>query len=149
MFSQEPQSYMASYFHNYHYEANLIRYQNAWQKQRPTRIQESIKVALRPMKLTSGDPPACTISGLAVPRLLETFLSSPMQAVRHGVNACAYPKKESKVPYVSSSVKASPEYFGLGLVSGVQVDMTSTEHLFIPFLSSMLGLRQVHRSSWI
>ncbi|KAI1002625.1 putative secreted glycosidase [Podosphaera aphanis] len=44
------------------------------------------------------------------------------------INGCTYPKKFRKTPYVKSSVKSSPGYFGLELESGVNVDMTVTHH---------------------
>lgn len=44
------------------------------------------------------------------------------------VDGCTYPKQERKIPYVSSSVKATPGYFGLTLASGVKVDMTASYH---------------------
>ncbi|OCL07352.1 glycoside hydrolase family 92 protein [Glonium stellatum] len=44
------------------------------------------------------------------------------------VDGCTYPKKARKIPYLNSSVKASPGYFGLTLASGVAVDMTTAQH---------------------
>ncbi|OWP02854.1 glycoside hydrolase family 92 protein [Marssonina coronariae] len=44
------------------------------------------------------------------------------------VNGCAYPKRTRKTQYVNDTLKASPGYFGLQMVSGVQVDMTTTQH---------------------
>ena len=44
------------------------------------------------------------------------------------VDGCTYPKKARKLHYDNSSVKASPGYFGLELVSGVAVDMTVAQH---------------------
>ncbi|KAG9234706.1 glycoside hydrolase family 92 protein [Amylocarpus encephaloides] len=44
------------------------------------------------------------------------------------VNGCKYPKTSRKIKYVESSVKASPGYFGLELVSGVRAEMTATQH---------------------
>jgi len=43
-------------------------------------------------------------------------------------DGCVYPKKGRAVPYVNSSLKASPGYFGLQLNSGVSVDMTAAQH---------------------
>ncbi|TVY59115.1 putative secreted glycosidase [Lachnellula cervina] len=43
-------------------------------------------------------------------------------------NGCSYPKKTRAVPYVNSSLKASPGYFGLQLNSGISVDMTAAQH---------------------
>ncbi|PVH89054.1 glycoside hydrolase family 92 protein [Cadophora sp. DSE1049] len=44
------------------------------------------------------------------------------------VNGCNYPKKSRKTKFVNSTLKASPGYFGLQLLSGVQVDMTAAHH---------------------
>ncbi|KAI1002057.1 putative secreted glycosidase [Podosphaera aphanis] len=44
------------------------------------------------------------------------------------VNGCNYPKKQRKIAFVNSSLKSSPGYFGLELVSGVKVDMTAAQH---------------------
>jgi putative alpha-1,2-mannosidase len=44
------------------------------------------------------------------------------------VNGCAYPKKSRKTKFDNSSVKASPGYFGVTLDTGIQVDMTTTQH---------------------
>lgn len=44
------------------------------------------------------------------------------------VNGCKYPKKARKIPYIQSSVKASPGYFNITLSSGVAVDMTAAHH---------------------
>ncbi|CZR51712.1 probable alpha-1,2-mannosidase family protein [Phialocephala subalpina] len=44
------------------------------------------------------------------------------------VDGCVYPKKSRKTQFVTSSVKATPGYFGLELASGIQVDMTTTQH---------------------
>jgi putative alpha-1,2-mannosidase len=44
------------------------------------------------------------------------------------VDGCVYPKKSRKTSFVSSSLKASPGYFGLQLSSGVSVDMTAAQH---------------------
>jgi putative alpha-1,2-mannosidase len=44
------------------------------------------------------------------------------------VDGCVYPKTSRATPYVSSSLKASPGYFGLQLNSGVSVDMTAAQH---------------------
>jgi predicted alpha-1,2-mannosidase len=44
------------------------------------------------------------------------------------VDGCTYPKEARKVPYIESSLKASPGYFGLQLASGIEVDMTAAHH---------------------
>lgn len=44
------------------------------------------------------------------------------------VNGCAYPKKDRKTGYDTSSVSASPGYFGLTMDSGVMIDMTASHH---------------------
>jgi putative alpha-1,2-mannosidase len=44
------------------------------------------------------------------------------------VNGCVYPKKSRKTQFDNSTLKASPGYFGLSLVSGISVDMTTTHH---------------------
>jgi putative alpha-1,2-mannosidase len=44
------------------------------------------------------------------------------------VDGCHYPKKERRIGFSNSSVKASPGYFGVTLNSGVVVDMTTTQH---------------------
>jgi putative alpha-1,2-mannosidase len=44
------------------------------------------------------------------------------------VDGCAYPKMERSTQFVSDTLKASPGYFALELVSGVQVDMTAAQH---------------------
>ncbi|KAF4633125.1 hypothetical protein G7Y89_g4996 [Cudoniella acicularis] len=44
------------------------------------------------------------------------------------VDGCKYEKIQRKIPYVASSVKASPGYFGLQLSSGISVDMTTAQH---------------------
>lgn len=44
------------------------------------------------------------------------------------VDGCVYPKKSRKTQYQNGSLKASPGYFGLELVSGISVDMTTTQH---------------------
>ncbi len=44
------------------------------------------------------------------------------------VNGCTYPKKARKTKFVNSTLKASPGYFGLQLLSGVEVDMTTARH---------------------
>jgi putative alpha-1,2-mannosidase len=44
------------------------------------------------------------------------------------VYGCTYPKKARKTPYIESSLKASPGYFGLQLASGIEVDMTASHH---------------------
>ncbi|KAE8450274.1 hypothetical protein EG329_006702 [Mollisiaceae sp. DMI_Dod_QoI] len=44
------------------------------------------------------------------------------------VDLCVYPKKSRKIQFVNSSLKASPGYFGLELVNGISVDMTTTQH---------------------
>ncbi|KAL3419273.1 glycosyl hydrolase family 92 [Phlyctema vagabunda] len=44
------------------------------------------------------------------------------------VNGCKYTKKDRKTQFLNESLKASPGYFGLELVSGVQVDMTAAQH---------------------
>lgn len=44
------------------------------------------------------------------------------------IDRCVYPKKSRKTQFVNSSIKATPGYFGLELVSGIEVDMTTTQH---------------------
>ncbi|KUJ23319.1 uncharacterized protein LY89DRAFT_635573 [Mollisia scopiformis] len=44
------------------------------------------------------------------------------------IDQCVYPKKSRKIPYVNSSVVATPGYFSIELASGVSVDMTTTQH---------------------
>ncbi|KAM3078033.1 hypothetical protein ACMFMG_002668 [Clarireedia jacksonii] len=44
------------------------------------------------------------------------------------VDGCTYPKRARATPFLNTSVKASPGYFGLTLSSGVAVDMTTTQH---------------------
>ena len=44
------------------------------------------------------------------------------------VDGCTYPKKARKTNFLNSSVKASPGFFGLQLVSGITVDMTAAQH---------------------
>lgn len=44
------------------------------------------------------------------------------------IDGCVYPKKERLVSFDNSTVKASPGYFAVGLDSGVDVDMTATQH---------------------
>jgi putative alpha-1,2-mannosidase len=44
------------------------------------------------------------------------------------VNGCVYPKDFRKVDYVASSVVASPGYFKIQLASGIQAEMTTTQH---------------------
>lgn len=44
------------------------------------------------------------------------------------VDGCVYPKKSRTIPFLNSTVKASPGYFGLQLTSGIYVDMTTTQH---------------------
>ena len=44
------------------------------------------------------------------------------------VDGCQYPKLSRKVAFDDSSVKASPGYFGVTLISGISVDMTTTQH---------------------
>jgi predicted alpha-1,2-mannosidase len=44
------------------------------------------------------------------------------------VNRCAFPKKERKIPYVANSVTAKPGYFAITLASGVNAEMTTTQH---------------------
>ena len=39
-----------------------------------------------------------------------------------------FPKRTRKLQYNTTSVKASPGYFGLTLVNGIQADMTATHH---------------------
>ncbi|TAQ88682.1 hypothetical protein B7494_g3017 [Chlorociboria aeruginascens] len=47
------------------------------------------------------------------------------------VDGCAYPKVERAISFASDSVKASPGYFGITLSSGIEVDMTTTQHTSI------------------
>ncbi|PTU22575.1 hypothetical protein P175DRAFT_0453228 [Aspergillus ochraceoroseus IBT 24754] len=44
------------------------------------------------------------------------------------VNGCVYPKKERKTSYDPGSVVAEPGYFALTMSSGIQVDMTTSQH---------------------
>lgn len=44
------------------------------------------------------------------------------------VDGCAYPKTTRATSYVNSSVVATPGYFSIQLASGIQVDMTVTQH---------------------
>ncbi|KAF2867809.1 glycosyl hydrolase family 92-domain-containing protein [Massariosphaeria phaeospora] len=44
------------------------------------------------------------------------------------LNRCVFPKKERKIPYIVDSVKASPGYFGITLLSGVAADMSAAQH---------------------
>jgi putative alpha-1,2-mannosidase len=44
------------------------------------------------------------------------------------VNGCHYPKKERATSYVNGSVIATPGYFAVQLASGIQADMTVTQH---------------------
>jgi len=44
------------------------------------------------------------------------------------VDGCAYPKTTRATSYVDSSVVATPGYFGVQLTSGIEVDMTTTQH---------------------
>ena len=43
-------------------------------------------------------------------------------------NGCVFPKKSRKQAYKSDSVKSSPGYFDIELVSGVRVEMTASHH---------------------
>jgi putative alpha-1,2-mannosidase len=45
------------------------------------------------------------------------------------VNGCKFPKRSRKTQFVSTSVKASPGYFGLKLATGIEVDMTTLSTL--------------------
>lgn len=44
------------------------------------------------------------------------------------VNGCTYPKKARKTQFLNNTLKASPGYFGLELMIGIAVDMTTTQH---------------------
>lgn len=44
------------------------------------------------------------------------------------VNGCNYPKKSRAVPFINSSVKATPGFFGVTLRNGIQAEMTTTQH---------------------
>lgn len=44
------------------------------------------------------------------------------------VNGCVFPKNSRKTPYINDTLKASPGYFSLQLQSGVQAEMTTSEH---------------------
>lgn len=44
------------------------------------------------------------------------------------VNGCKYPKKARQTPFDNSSVKASPGYFSVTLLNGIQAEMTTTQH---------------------
>ncbi|TQS34847.1 hypothetical protein Golomagni_04757 [Golovinomyces magnicellulatus] len=44
------------------------------------------------------------------------------------VNSCIYPKISRAIPFVNSSVRASPGYFALELESGVTAKMTAAQH---------------------
>jgi putative alpha-1,2-mannosidase len=44
------------------------------------------------------------------------------------VNGCTYPKKARKIPYVNSSVVASPGYFSIKIASEITVDITAAHH---------------------
>ncbi|KAI6249126.1 hypothetical protein HI914_02716 [Erysiphe necator] len=44
------------------------------------------------------------------------------------VQECVYSKKARATPFLNSSVKASPGYFALDLVSGIEAEMTTAHH---------------------
>lgn len=44
------------------------------------------------------------------------------------VDGCAYPKKTRATEFINDTLKASPGYFGLELISGIEVDMTTAQH---------------------
>jgi len=44
------------------------------------------------------------------------------------VDGCTYPKITRATSYVNSSIVASPGYFAVQMASGIQVDMTVTQH---------------------
>ena len=44
------------------------------------------------------------------------------------INSCAFRIEDRSVPYLNGSVQASPGYFALSLASGIDAEMTVTEH---------------------
>lgn len=59
---------------------------------------------------------------------LGNFPLFPQICPGDDVDNCKFQIADRKVPYVGSSVKASPGYFSLGLSTGISAEMTVSEH---------------------
>jgi len=44
------------------------------------------------------------------------------------IDGCVFPKKARKTQFINNTLKASPGYFGLTLVNGIEAEMTAAQH---------------------